>query len=50
MHCLLAPLEKWKGNVDQEKVFEALLTELSKAFDCVLHDLFIAKMDSIQEH
>ena len=31
--CLLALLEKWKTAVDKGKVFGALLTNLSKAFD-----------------
>ena len=36
-------LEKWKKAVDTKKVFGALLTDLSKAFDCLPHDLIIAK-------
>ena len=43
LHCLLTMLEKWKKAVDTKKVFRALLTYLSKAFDCLPHDLFIAK-------
>ena len=38
-HCLLAMLEKWKNAVDKGKVFGALLTDLSKAFDCLPHEL-----------
>ena len=36
-------LEKWKSAVDNKKVFGALLTDLSKAVDCLSHGLLIAK-------
>ena len=39
-------LVKWKLAVDNNEAFEALLTDLSKAFDCLSHDLFIAKLHS----
>ena len=45
-HCLLAMLEKWKKAVDTKKVFGAFLTDLSKAFDCLPHDLIIAKLNA----
>ena len=45
-HCPLAMIEKWKKAVDNGNVFGALLMDLSKAFDCLLYDLIIAKLNS----
>ena len=42
--CLLSMLEKWKSAVDIGKYFGAILTDLSKAFDCVSHELVLAKL------
>ena len=33
-----------------EGVFGALLTDVSKAFDCVLHDLIIVKLEAYGFH
>ena len=37
-------LEKCKNAVDKGKCFGALQTNLSKAFDCLSHELLIAKL------
>ena len=43
-HCLLLMKDKWKKTVDKNKAFGALLTDISKAFDCVCHNLLVAKL------
>ena len=45
-HCLLSMLEKWKSTIDNRKMFSEFLTDLSKAFDCLSHDLLIAKLNA----
>ena len=41
--CLVSMIEKWKESVDNGGAFGSLMTDLSKAFDCLHRELFIAK-------
>ena len=41
---LLMMLETWKEARDNKEAFGTLLTDISKAFDCLSHDLLIAKL------
>ena len=46
-------IEKWESVVDKGKCFGALLTDLSKALDCISHELILSKLhayDLASEH
>ena len=45
-HCLVLMLEKLKSITDNGKSFGALLSDLLKEFDCLSHDLLIAKFNA----
>ena len=42
--CLITLIETWKKYLGNNESFGALLTDLSKNFDCVNHKLLIAKL------
>ena len=39
-------IEKWKKSVDNGGAFGALLTDLSKVFDCLSHEPLTATLDA----
>ena len=47
-YCLLAMLEKWKSVADKVKLLGALITDLSKTFDCLCHELVLAKLHAYE--
>ena len=49
-HCsanpvLISLIENWKKNLENNEIVGAVSLDLSKAFNCIPHDLLIAKME-----
>ena len=45
-HCLLTMVEKLSKTLDEGGKTGAFLTDLSKAFDCIDHNLLITKLNA----
>ena len=45
-NILISLTEEWRKKLDNNFVVEAVLTDLSKAFDCIPHDMIIAKLSA----
>ena len=45
-HVLIGLLEEWRENIDNNYTVGGVLMDLSKAFNCVPHDLLIAKLSA----
>ena len=43
-HVFIGLIVEWTKNLDNSYFIETVLTDLSKAFDCIAHDLVIAKL------
>ena len=43
-------LERWKKALDNRKIAGTLLTDLSKAFECLNHELLITKLEAYGFH
>ena len=43
-HCLIVMLERWRKELDNNSKAGAILTDFSKAFDCINYELLIAKL------
>ena len=44
INALLPMIQKWRKSLDEGGAFDDLLTDLCKAYNCLPHELLIAKL------
>ena len=44
--ALIKLLQKWQQSLDNKEIIGTVLIDLSKAYDCIQHDLLLAKLEA----